>query len=96
MSWIQKKRKKEEDEVEEEEKKQNKHICCLPIGTKKRIITKMIFEKCKIYIYIYRNYWVNGEIVLFDDGKSSDGEFDGVDSSSCSSFSSSWSLFKND
>jgi hypothetical protein len=60
------------------------------MGTNKRIIAKMIFEKCKDkYIYIYNSYWVNALIVLFDDDISPDEEFDGVDSSSCSSLSSS-------
>jgi len=40
-------------------------------------------------IYIYNSYWVNAVIVLFDDDIPPDEEFDGVDSSSCSSLSSS-------
>jgi hypothetical protein len=42
-----------------------------------------------IYIKQNNSYWVNAVIVLFDDGISPDEELDGVDSSSCSSFSSS-------
>jgi hypothetical protein len=64
----------------------NTYVVC-QWAQRKRISAKMIFRKCKkeakIYIYIYNSYWVNAVIVLFDE------EVDGVDSSSCSSLSSS-------